>query len=105
MRRKRHFAAWREKTLGGYLTILAGLGFAFSHNVRAPVRAALFFGGAAVSLVFWILNVRNNQLLNACQTVAAELEGQRGGFGALASIRATPRVWLTYSRAMDILAG
>jgi len=105
----RTFAAWREKTLAGYLTILAGLGFAFHHNVSAPVRAVLLLGGAVVSLIFWILDVRNNQLLNACQKVAAELEGPKGCFGALVSIHDTRHTrrerLLTYSAATDLLAG
>lgn len=101
----RHFAAWREKTLAGYLTILAGLGFGFSQNVSAPIRAALLLGGVAVSIVFWILDVRNNQLLNVCQAEAQRLEASKGGYSALASARSTPRAWLTYSRAMDVLVG
>ncbi|MBI2871197.1 MAG: hypothetical protein HYY14_05740 [Candidatus Omnitrophica bacterium] len=103
----RHFASWREKIFAGYVTVLAALGVAFSQNTSAPIRVAVFGGAALVSVVFWILDFRNSQLLNACQDAAALLEDQAGGYRALSSLRSDPnsKTWATYGLAIDLLVG
>jgi len=103
----RHFASWREKIFAGYVTVLAALAVAFSQNTSAPIRVAVFGGAALVSVVFWILDFRNSQLLNACQDAAALLEDPGGGYRALSGLRSDPnsRTWATYGLAIDLLVG
>ena len=102
-----HFASWREKIFAGYVTVLAALGVAFSQNTSARIHVAVFAGAALVSIVFWILDFRNSQLLNACQNAAALLENPGGGYRALSSLRSDPnsKTWATYGLAIDLLAG
>jgi hypothetical protein len=99
----RHFASWREKIFGGYLAVLIALGAGFSQTTSVRIRAAIFAGAIVVSIVFWILDFRSSQLLNACQTAAASLEEQKGSYGTLCSLRFGPRTWPTYGLAIDLL--
>ena len=103
----RHFASWREKIFAGYVTVLAALGVAFSQNTSVPVQAAIFAGAIVFSIVFWILDFRNAQLLNACQAAAALLEDQKGAYSALYWQRGGPKTVLkpAYGLAIDLLVG
>jgi hypothetical protein len=101
----RHFASWREKSLAGYLTVLAGLGVAFSYSNGVHMRVAVFAGAILVSAVFWILDIRSDQLLNACQIAAARLESGQGCYSQLNRIHAEDTRWLSYGVATSALAG
>lgn len=101
----RHFASWREKSFGGYLTVLAGLAIGFSQNTSAPARAAIFAAGILVSAVFWILDYRNAQFINACQRAAAPLEGTLGCYANLNQARFAAHDPLTYRLAINMLVG
>lgn len=102
----RHFVLWREKIVAGYLTALAGLGIAFWQNESPPFRAAVFGGGILVSIVFWILDLRNQQFVNACQDAAAALEGkQGGGYTTLSSLRDHGEQRATLGLGIKLLVG
>lgn len=102
----RHFASWREKILAGYLAVLAALGVAFTRSPSPVIRVTIFAGAILVSLVFWLLDFRNGQLLNACQIAAAALEGDNKGFSVLNETRfGASKWWASYGFAIDVLVG
>jgi len=72
----------------------------------AADRVAIFAGAIVVSAVFWILDVRSNELVNEIQERAADLEGREGGaYSTLREVRENGRegVWPTHSLAVDAL--
>lgn len=99
----RHFALWREKSFAGYLTLLAGLSVAFMRTPSELVRVAVIGAAVLVSIAFWVLDFRNGQLLNECQTAAAALEGMNGVFSALNRVRFRPSTMANYALAVDLL--
>ena len=103
----RHFASWREKTFAGYLAVLAALGLTFFQNGSTAVRIVLFAAAALVSIVFWILDFRNSQILNASQDAAALIEEPPSGYWAFSNLRSNPdsKTWATYGLAIDLLVG
>src|SRR5712691_7966000 len=101
----RHFASWREKTFAGYLTALAALAIGFMQQTGAPVRTLIFAGGFLVSAVFWILENRSRELINACQLAADRLEQGRGCYAELNRVRFDREGWVTYGFAVGLFAG
>ncbi|MDO8473437.1 MAG: hypothetical protein Q7T05_06430 [Dehalococcoidia bacterium] len=100
----RHFASWREKVFAGFLAVLAALSVAFMRSPSQALRIAIFAAAILVSLVFWLLDVRSSQLINACQLAAARFEGSTGGFAALNTTRfGGSRWWASYGFAIDLL--
>lgn len=100
----RHFASWREKVFAGYLAVLAALSVAFTKSQSPALRVTIFAAAILVSLVFWLLDVRNGQLINACQVAAEKLERGKPGFAALNVTRFGESTWLTsYGFAIDLL--
>jgi hypothetical protein len=100
-----HFVSWREKIFAGYLAVQAALGVAYSHSQDShysdDVSIVILFGAVLFSIVFWILDVRTNQLVNACQHRAASLEeDHQGAYHAIKSVGGS---CLTYSLAVDVL--
>ena len=79
----RHFASWREKTFAGYLTVLAALAIGFTQQPVAPKRILILGGAILVSAVFWVLESRSRELINACQLAADRLEQARGCYADL----------------------
>lgn len=79
----RHYVAWREKIIAGYLTVVAALAVAFARSPGTSPRVGIAAAGVIVSLVFWILDFRNRAIVGACQDVAAALENERGVYWAL----------------------
>jgi hypothetical protein len=99
----RHFGSWREKAFAGYLTVLAALAVGFSHNTGLLVRAGIFAGAILVSAVFWILDLRNLQLMNACQLAAGPLECEKGCYAELNRVRFYRRTSPTHGLAVNLL--
>jgi len=101
----RHFASWREKVFAGYLAVLAALSVAFMRSPSLVLRIAIFAAAILVSLVFWLLDVRNSQLIHACQLAAARFEGLTGGFAAALNTTrfGGSKWWATYGFAIDLL--
>lgn len=100
----RHFASWREKIFAGYLTTVAALAVGYFQNASVFLRAAIFAGGVLVSVVFWMLEFRNVQLINACQMAADRLEHGKGCYAELNRLRFDRKTFLTYSAAISLLA-
>ncbi len=99
----RHFASWREKTFAGYLTALAALAIGFTQHTGAPVRTVLFAGAILVSAVFWILENRSRELINACQLAADRLEQARGCYAELNRVGFDRNSRVTYGFAIGLL--
>lgn len=99
----RHFASWREKAFGGYLTVLAALAVGFYQNRSLPVRTVIFAGALLVSAVFWILDVRNLQLMNACQLAANRLECNKGCYAGLNRVRFERKRSPSHGLAINLL--
>ena|SRR6266478_4654882 len=99
----RHFASWREKIFAGYLSVLAALALGFSKTSGIPIHAAIFACGILVSAVFWILDFRNIQLLNACQLAGERLESSEGYYGRLNRLRFEQKTPLGYGLAIRVL--
>ena len=99
-----HFASWREKIFAGYLTVLAGLGFAFSKETTIPVRAAVIAFGLIVSAVFRIVDYRTTDLVDLCQVTGESLEdSSRGFFSDLNRGRFAVMGRSSYALAIDVL--
>jgi hypothetical protein len=101
----RHFASWREKTFAGYLTALAALAIGFTHHPGAPLRTIICAGSILVSVVFWILENRSRELINACQLAADRLEQARGCYAELNRVGFERNSRLTYGFAVGLLVG
>jgi len=100
----RHFASWREKVFAGYLGVLAALAVGFIRSPSPVLRLVIFAAEILLSLVFWLLDVRNSQLINACQLAAARLEGSTDGSAALNMTRFRgSKWWASYAFAIDFL--
>jgi len=78
---------WREKLFAGYLAALAALGFAIVQSGSAKARSASFAAGIVISIVFWIIDARSRQIVNACQIAAARFENDAGCYSALNRLR------------------
>jgi len=101
----RHFASWREKTFAGYLTALAALAIGFAQQPRASIRLFIFAGAILVSAVFWILESRSRELINACQLAADRLEQARGCYADLNRLRFHRDTWVTYGFGVGLFVG
>lgn len=101
----RQFISWREKIFAGYLTVLAALGIAFAQGSSVPLRSGIFAGAVVVSVVFWILDFRNRQMIGACQTAAAALEQQKGAYSALNRLRFDRVTRVTHGLGINLLVG
>jgi hypothetical protein len=101
----RHFASWREKTFAGYLTALAALAIGFTQQPVAPMRILILGGAILVSAVFWILESRSRELINACQLAADRLEQARGCYADLNRLRFHRDTWVTYGFAVGLFVG
>lgn len=99
----RYFATWREKLFAGYVTALGALAFACAKYASSGIRSAILVCGILVSIVFWILDLRNRELFSASQGVAARLENKVGGYRALDEIRFRGTNYLTHGFAIDLL--
>ena len=100
----RRFVEWREKIFAGYVTSIAALGVGFAQVASAGFRVGLLSASVLVSIVFWILDLRNRTLMAVCQRVGAELEKSTGGsFTALTKLRDTSRTRLTHGLAVNLL--
>lgn len=98
----RHFAAWKEKIFGGYLVVLAGLGTTIFGATSPAWRLAIFVAAIVVSVVFWLLDFRTSQLLNACQDAATR---DSRVFAVLNEERKESQWWASYGFAIDVLVG
>jgi len=82
---------------------LAALAIGFSQNRSLLVRAGIFAGAILVSVVFWILDLRNLQLINACQLAAGPLECQKGCYAELNRVRFNRKRSPTHGLAINLL--
>jgi hypothetical protein len=82
---------------------LAALAIGFSHNRSLPVRAGVFAGAILVSAVFWIIDLRNLQLMNACQLAADPLECKKGCYAELNRVRFESNRSPTHGLAINLL--
>jgi hypothetical protein len=71
---------WRDKIVAGYLAILGALGWGFSsadRNFRLVILGAVLL----ISVVFWIFEVRNRDLIHISRRAGIDLEITDGGLG------------------------
>jgi hypothetical protein len=87
-RNYRAFLDWREKIVGGYVTVvgLVGIGF-YKCAGDCFAQVVLLFAEIVVSIMFWILNVRNSQFLHECVEGGRRLESGDGVYRTLDSLR------------------
>lgn len=101
-----HFASWKEKIFAGYLVVLGGLGISFFGTASQAWRILILGAAVVVSVVFWLLDYRTGQLLNACQVAASQQNQDRSVFAALNETRFTKSTrWTSYGFAIDLLVG
>ncbi len=64
----RYFLTWRARLFAGYLTVLAALSVAY-WTVRsdANLQKIIVAVPIALTIVFWMLDLRNRHLYHACQ--------------------------------------
>lgn len=96
----RHYLIWREKLLGGYLVVIAGLAVAV--NVpRDPIyfRSGVAILGAVLTVVFWLLDRRNRALFHECLRVGANLEPQ-GPAGPFTQLNKLDAKWYAPTHGM-----
>jgi len=68
----RYFLNWRARLLAGYFAVLAALAFAFGwlqSEKHFWVSVAVPFVGAGLTLVFWLLDMRNREAYRAMTRV------------------------------------
>jgi hypothetical protein len=99
----RHFASWREKIFAGYLSLLAALAWGFPKTNGTPIHVAILACAILVSAVFWMLDFRNIQLLNACQLAGEHLETSEGFYTRLNQLRFEQSSPLGYGLAISLL--
>lgn len=86
----RYFLTWRQLMLAGYFATVAALALAWWAVKENPVLLpAPPLVGGVVSLVFWVLEQRNKELIKLTSDVGANLEEKLGftglgNFGAFA---------------------
>ena len=69
----RHFLMWRRLLFAGYFAVIAGL-FTFLDGTTQMEKATLLVVAALISLIFWLLDIRNRQLIENISKAAARLE-------------------------------
>jgi len=76
----RHFLAWRRFLFAGYFGVIAGLGAAFewANSGASMLNRALLIVAAFISIVFWLLDVRNRQMIRIASKAGANLEDKLG---------------------------
>src|SRR5262245_57105947 len=95
----RHYLrlSWRDKLLGRYVAIVAGLAVAvakYSGQYRT-VRPGLAGSGVLITLLFWQLDRRNRELFDRCINAGVGQEGRVKVDGAFTAISKPSRT-LTY---------
>jgi hypothetical protein len=90
----RYFLTWRQLLLGGYFATVAALalGFKWALTEQAILLFLFPLTGAGLSVLFWMLEVRNRELYQLTSEVGSQLEEQldqetMGHFRAYASSR------------------
>ena len=88
----RYFLTWRQVLLAGYFAIIVALAIGFNWAIERPAFVLFIFplAGAALSVLFWALDLRNRELYQLTSKVGAKLEEQlglkgMGHFGAYSS--------------------
>ena len=100
-RNYRAFLDWREKIVGGYVTIVGVLGLGFYRvEAKGDVRFILLFAAIVVSLVFRVLNIRNSEFIRKCVEAGKALEPQGGVYTSLETLTST---FLTHGLAFGLL--
>ena len=87
----RHYLSWREKLLAGYFAVMAGLAIAVGamQDQFKPIAVLVPLLASILSVVFLLLDLRNQELLDGCVDVGAALE--RLHFGPHKQLNLTPR--------------
>jgi hypothetical protein len=90
----RYFLTWRQLLLGGYFATVAALalGFKWALTEQAILLFLFPLTGAGLSVLFWMLEVRNRELYQLTSEVGSQLEEQLdrrtvGHFRAYASLQ------------------
>jgi len=101
-RNYRVFLHWREKIVGGYLTIVGVLGLGFYQSAgHCGFRFVLLSAAIVVSFAFLILNVRNSTFIRKCVEAGRALESTKdAGFYTRCDLRSDV---LTHGLAFSLL--
>ena len=108
-----HHLQWREKLFGGFLVLIGALALAFYHTHKKDQQEELWsqFGwviplsGVALSLVFFFLERRCQEILRDRRRVGQAFEERTmrvGLFGSVVSVGRAARC-VTHSRVLQIL--
>jgi hypothetical protein len=98
----RKFLDWREKIVGGYVAVIAGLGLGYSRaDAGLGFQAILLFSAILTSLAFWILNIRNSKFIATCVRAGQKLEGGKGVYSEMGTLTHTSR--FTHGLAVNLL--
>ncbi len=83
----RHFLAWRRFLFAGYFAIIAGIISAFDWGTKSTsyLNPFLLLVAIVITLLFWVLDVRNRQLIRNVSDAGVNLEkklglGERGSY-------------------------
>jgi hypothetical protein len=97
----RYYLTWREKLFAGFIVINGALAVAFTWlNDRYPTLTFLLpIGGMFLSILFLLLDSRNNELFNACVEAGAELETP--GTGVYTKLNADPKT-ISHTRVIEV---
>ena len=98
----RKFLDWREKIIGGYVAVIAGLGLGYSRvDVSSGFKAILLSSAILTSLAFWLLNMRNSKFIVTCLRAGQKLEEGKGVYSEMGTLTHTSR--LTHGLAINLL--
>lgn len=72
----RHYVAWRRFLFAGYFAIIAALGTAYKWDdfESNGVNRVLLVSAIVVSIIFWLLDARNRDLIRIISDSGAALE-------------------------------
>lgn len=87
----RHYLTWREKLLGGYVVVIAGLAIAVATKIDIPhFDSSMSALGALLTVAFWLLDYRNRSLFQTCLDAGAALERGASLQGAFIALNNLP---------------
>jgi hypothetical protein len=97
----RAFLNWREKIVGGYVTIVGLLGLGFYQTAgHCGSQSVLLSAAIVVSFVFGVLNVRNSKFIAGCVEAGKALEHEDGMYKTLDAL---PKRFWTHGLAFSFL--
>jgi hypothetical protein len=100
-RNYRTFLNWRERIVGGYVTIVGFLGWSYRNAQEKEDRALLLLAAIIVSLAFRTLNMRNSKFIREAVEAGKALENTDGFYTKMENLKP---VGMTHGLAFSLMS-